>query len=284
MVCLAVSALAPGTAQATTKSTRYYVSLGDSYSVGYQPGKGATSGYTGYVSEKTNLALINFGCAGATSLSILDTIGCPDPLPHTKGAFSYTTSTQAAAAEAFIRAHRRHIGLITVSIGGNDVTSCATNANPILCVATAVKEISTNVTALATGLRASAGPKIPIIGLTYPDVILGDYVFPSLPATTARVTLAQLSVTAFRSLINPTLSQAYAQANARFIDVTSATGAFIPLTKTTSYKPYGKIPVAVARVCTFTWFCAQGNIHATTKGYKLIGELIMAKYAMPGKA
>ena len=139
----------------------YYVSVGDSYSVGYQPGVGATTGYTGYVAKKTHLTLANFGCGGATTTSIIDTVGCPDVLPHTAGAHLYPTTTQAAAAEAFLTAHQGHIGLITVSIGGNDVTACAAQANPIPCVGTAVTSIDQNVTTLATGLRAAAGPKVP---------------------------------------------------------------------------------------------------------------------------
>ena len=45
-------------------------------------------------------------------------------------------------------------------------------------------------------------------------------------------------------------------------------------------RPYGTIPAAVASVCTLTWFCAQGNIHATTKGYTLIGKLVVARFAV----
>ena len=37
-------------------------------------------------------------------------------------------------------------------------------------------------------------------------------------------------------------------------------------------------PVSVASVCRLTWFCARGNIHATTKGYTLIGKLVVARY------
>jgi lysophospholipase L1-like esterase len=257
----------------------YYVSLGDSYSVGYQPGMGATPGYTAVVAKRSHLTLVNFGCAGATTTSIIDTVGCSDVLPHTGGGVTYPTTTQAAAAEAFITAHHGHIGLITVSIGGNDVTACAAAANPIPCVATAVASIKTNVTGLATALRADAGPGVPLIGLTYPDVILGDYVYPSLPATAARISLAKLSVVAFKSLINPALTAAYAAASGVLVDVTSATGAYGPLTKTVTVRPYGVIPVPVAQVCSLTWFCKEGNIHATTKGYTLIGQLVAARYA-----
>jgi len=268
----------PGVAQAGPATT-YYVSVGDSYSVGYQPGLGATTGYAGYVAKKTGLTLANFGCGGATTTSIIDTVGCPDVLPHTAGAHLYPTTTQAAAAEAFITAHRGHIGLITVSIGGNDVTACAAQASPIPCVATAVVSIDANVRTLATGLRAAAGPRVPLVGLTYPDVLLGAYVYPTQPATALRLALASTSVVAFKSLINPALAKAYAAAGGVFVDVTSATGAYTPLTTTVTVAPYGTIPRAVSQVCTLTWYCAVGNIHATSTGYALIGQLVASRYA-----
>ena len=271
---------ASSAAQAATKSPTYYVSLGDSYSVGYQPGLGATPGYTAVVARSTRMTLVNFGCGGATTTSLISTVGCPDVLPHTAGAVAYPTTTQAVAAEAFLTAHRGHIGLITVSISGNDVTACATQANPISCVSNAVASITKNVSSLATALRTAAGPGVPLIGLTYPDVILGAYVYPKQPPPAAAVSLAKLSVVAFKSLINPALVKAYATGNGSLVDVTSATGAYIPLTKTVRYQPYGTVPVAVANVCSLTWFCAQGNIHATTKGYTLIGRLVVARYAV----
>jgi lysophospholipase L1-like esterase len=265
-------------AQAATKSPDYYVSLGDSYSVGYQPGRGSTPGYTAVVAKGTGLKLVNFGCGGATTTSLVSSIGCPDVLPHTAGAVLYPTTTQEAAAETFLTAHRGHIGLITVSIGGNDVTACATQANPISCVSTAVAGITNNVTSLAVALRSAAGAGVPLIGLTYPDVILGTYVYPKQPAPAAAVSLAKLSVVAFKSLINPALTKSYAAASGSLVDVTNATGAYVPLTHTVRYRPYGTIPAAVASVCSLTWFCAQGNIHATTKGYTLIGRLVVARY------
>ncbi len=267
----------PCAADAATTSPTYYVSLGDSYSVGYQPGLGATPGYTAVVANAARLKLVNFGCGGATTTSLVSSIGCPDVLPHTAGAVLYPTMTQEAAAEAFLTAHRGHIGLITVSIGGNDVTACATQANPISCVSTAVAGITKNVTSLAASLRAAAGPRVPLIGLTYPDVILGTYVYPKQPAPAAAISLAKLSVVAFKSLINPALTKAYAPANGSLVDVTKATGAYVPLTRTVRYRPYGTIPAAVASVCALTWFCAQGNIHATTRGYTLIGKLVVAR-------
>jgi lysophospholipase L1-like esterase len=274
----------PISAQAAPKPPTYYVSLGDSYAAGYQPGLGATPGFTTYVAQRTNLTLANFGCNGATTTSLLTSVGCPLRLPHTAGAALYPTTTQAAAAEAFLSAHRGHIGLITVSIGGNDVTSCAANSNPISCVASAVTTVSKNVSTLAAGLRAAAGPRVPLIGLTYPDVILGAYVYPTQPPSASRVSLAKLSVVAFRSLINPALTKAYGSAGGVLVDTTAATGAYTSLSRTVRLRPYGTIPVPVASVCTLTWFCARGNIHPTTRGYTLIGKLVVAKLAAMRRA
>jgi lysophospholipase L1-like esterase len=263
---------------AAKRPPTYYVSLGDSYSVGYQPGKGATPGYATYVAKHTGLTLANFGCAGATTTSLLATVGCPAVLPHTAGGMTYPTTTQIAAATAFIAAHKGHVGLITVSIGGNDVVPCAKAANPITCVGTAVSTIKTNVTSIASQLRAAAGPKVPIIGSTYPDVVLGTYVYPTNPGSTAAINLANLSVVAFKSLINPALSQSYATSLGAFVDVTKATGAYTSLKRTAHTKAYGTIPVPVASVCALTWFCAKGDIHPMNQGYTLIGKLIVAKY------
>jgi lysophospholipase L1-like esterase len=257
----------------------YYVSLGDSYAVGYQPAPTPepTSGYTAVVATGTHSRLANFGCGGATTSSILTTDGCGPPYGPTarSGAVGYRGQSQAAAAEAFVRAHRGDVRLITVSIGGNDITDCVARPDPVTCVTTAVATIQRNVSTLAQGLRSAAGPAVPIIGLTYPDVVLGTWVYP--PGAPDHG-LASLSVVAFKSLINPALSAAYAEASATFVDVTAATGAYTPLARTTTLAPYGTVPVAVAQVCTLTWYCARGNIHATTAGYRSIGEQILRAY------
>jgi lysophospholipase L1-like esterase len=278
-VVLAAILASCGGAAAARPTTRYYVSVGDSYAVGYQPSPtpGATGGYTAVVAKGTHLKLVNFGCGGATTTSILQTDGCAPPYgpPAATDAASYPGQTQASAAEAFIRRHKGDIGLITVTIGGNDVTHCATTANPVTCVAGVVGELGPHVTTLAKGLRAAAGPKVPIIGLTYPDVILGEWVYP--PGKPDQ-SLASLSVTAFKSLINPELKKAYASAKAKFVDITADTDAYQPLSQTTTLAPFGTVPEAVAKVCELTWYCQLGNIHAKTVGYDLIGKEVLATY------
>lgn len=267
------------TPASSTAGKQLYVSIGDSYAAGYQPtstGHGSTTrnGFAYQVVGKAkskgyDYQLVNFGCAGATTSSVLTSPGCkPDFLGP--GAPSYS-QPQAAAAEAYIRAHKADIGLITVSIGGNDITSCAVASDATSCVLGAMQKVKTNLTTLLTGLRAAAGPSPRIVGITYPDVFLGDLIGGSAAAKS----LAQLSVTAFQSLINPALQSAYTAAQGQFVDVTKATGAYGPLTAKTTVQPYGSIPVPVAKVCTLTYYCQYHDIHPRTNGYALIADLVV---------
>jgi lysophospholipase L1-like esterase len=266
----------PATAGAHAAPKRQlYVSLGDSYAVGYQPTV-ARSTRHGFADQIPALArkrgyrlkLVNFGCGGATTASILHAKGCGSP--PVRGP-KYPGRTQAAAAERFLRAHRGQVALVTVSIGGNDVTACAAAADPIACVSTAVESIKRNVGKLAEGLRRAAGPKVRIVGTTYPDVILGLWVHDP-----PNQDLAKLSIVAFEQFINPALQNAYAKGHAGFVDVTSATGAYGSLDRTTTLAPYGTIPVPVAKVCRLTYYCSLGDIHSRTSGYHVIAKLVAA--------
>jgi len=326
-----VVAAAPGVSGASGPT--YYLSLGDSYSVGYQPNPttggygGPSYGFTGTAATAKGYTLENFGCGGATTASILtfpdEYCGVTDPINNpngygpaamagTVGPFS-GAQTQGQAAAAFIAAHPNEVGLVTVSIGGNDVTPCAAasptnlvNGEPDAedCVIAGLGPITSNVSTLAGALRSAlesadgtkVGKKVPIIGLTYPDVLLGLYVnsgpggtppnTPTASPSAGNINLAQLSVTAFRGLgslgLNPALKAAYATAHGKFIDVTKKTHAYTNLKSTTKMDIAAlglgtiTVPKAVADVCELTWYCQFGNIHANDAGYLLIGNLIAA--------
>ena len=280
MITLAlVATLAvPAVAQAAKPERNLYVSLGDSYAAGYQPtapGVGRTT-RNGFAYQVPGLAkprgyklkLVNFGCGGETTVSLRErTTECGRGLGP--GGVKYGGTTQLKAATKYIRAHKEKIALITVSIGGNDVTKCAAAPNAVDCVAGAVGDINKNVGTIAKALRKAAGPKPKLVGITYPDVILGAWV-----RTPPDQSLASLSVAAFQQFINPALKKGYAEGKGKFVDVTTATGAYTPLTQTTTLAPYGLIPQAVADVCNLTYYCQFGDIHARTSGYKIIAELI----------
>ena len=275
LAALFLSLALPAAAQAAKKT--YYVSLGDSYAAGYQAtgvgtGKTTRNGFAYQLVKKArrrghDFELVNFGCGGETSSSILARkTRCGGLGP---GGEKYAGRTQAAAAERFLRRNRGRIGLITVSIGGNDVTACAREADPVFCVGPAMERVEANGAKLLKRLREAAGKKARIVGITYPDVILGEWV-----GANPDQELAKLSVVAFQSLLNPALKEMYEKAGGRFVDVTKATGAYTPLEQTTTLAPYGEIPVAVARVCRLTYYCNYRDIHATTSGYGLIADLI----------
>jgi lysophospholipase L1-like esterase len=264
-----------GPASAASK-TEYYVSLGDSYAVGYQPGQGSTTeGFADQVVTKArkrgySLKLVNFGCGGATTTSIIKAKGCARQA-RAIGGPGYGGRTQADAASRFLRAHRGQVTLVTVSIGGNDVTACARGgSDPVACVAGAVEGIKKNVGTLSKQLRSAAGKDVRIVGTTYPDVILGQWV-----REPVNQDLAKLSVVAFKSLINPALKATYGKVKGRLVDVTRATGAYGSLDEMTTLAPYGRIPVPVAKVCELTWYCSNGDIHSHKSGYGVIADLIV---------
>jgi lysophospholipase L1-like esterase len=290
----------------TTAASSYDISIGDSYSVGYQnPGLVNSPGFTGYVAKKEKLVLANFGCSGATTTSILTQTGCPGDAsaPAASGGITYPTTDQVAAVLHFVDVHPGKVALVTVSIGGNDVTSCVTQppADVARCVATASTTIAANVGNLVAELddhlRTAGDTGARIVGTTYPDVILGDWV---APVGSTDPLVAELSIVAFDELINPTLHTAYTSvARGSFVDVTDArygaatagddTGTFTSNAGSAPFSYHGpreklaglsrSAPAAVVEVCTLTWYCNTstfGDIHANTKGYDFIGSLIVA--------
>ena len=177
-----------------------------------------------------------------------------------------------------MKAHRGQIGLVTVSIGGNDVTACAKAADPIACVGPAMDKVKANGKKLLGRLRKAAGKKARIVGITYPDVILGAWV----KGEQADRDLASLSVVAFQSLLNPALKEMYESVGAKFVDVTTASGAYTPLDQMTTLAPYGEVPIAVAKVCQLTYYCQFEDIHPRTSGYTLIAKLVAATLPRKG--
>ncbi|MGD0312620.1 MAG: GDSL-type esterase/lipase family protein [Acidimicrobiales bacterium] len=298
-------AMVPGISGAAKATGRvkpppvYYLSLGDSYSQGYQtPTDDNGPGFTDKVAKKAHMTLENFGCGGATTTSLTSTIGCSGSQEVTHEVL-YPTTTQEQAALNFIAANPAEIGLITVSIGGNDVTACATNPSPITCVLAASTTIKANVdqlvASLNTALTTYGDTAAKLVGLTYPDVILGSDVY---PVGDTNPILAGQSVTAFDTFINPTLDSAYTSVPyGSFVNVTTApyvkgaidatagddTGSWNFTTgvytgATTKLKGFGKtVPESVAEVCTLTYYCSiTGDIHPNTKGYSFITSQILA--------
>jgi lysophospholipase L1-like esterase len=265
-----------------------YVALGDSYTTGYQPtgkgkGENTRNGFTFQLASLarrrgyTGLKHVNFGCGGETTVSLLRRrTACKGPAP---GGVDYTGRTQMAASEAYLRKHRDRVAFVTVLIGGNDVTKCAKEADPVPCVGTAAANVKKNVATISRRLRRAVGPKVPIVAGTYPDVILGQWV----TGRKEDQDLAALSTIAFKSIINPALLAAYTKERIRFVDVTAATGAYTPLDQVTTIDPYGSVPVAVATICEISFYCVYQDIHLRTNGYRQMAELFVRELPRPAR-
>lgn len=274
VLAAAIAALALASVAQARKPppVRYYVALGDSLAVGYQPHRDGTSSTTrqGYVDDlfaakrrsHPGLRLVKFGCAGDSTVSFLN-----DPAACSYGTFR----NQAAAANAFLRAHRRQIAFVTIDMGANDVDSCLKNgAIDLNCVNTGMSNVRKLLPKIGRGLRAAAGRNAQIVGMTYYDPFLENW----LKGDSTDQAIAKASVQ-LADQFNKTIAVAYANQRIKVADVARAfqTDDF---NTTTTLAGHGNVPVDVARICQFTYMCDAAplgpNIHANPAGYRLIAN------------
>jgi lysophospholipase L1-like esterase len=238
----------------------YYLALGDSLAYGYQPVRplDRTEGYVYGVQAATGLALQNLGCPGETTGTLVDGGICPYP----------GGGSQLGAAEAFLRAHRGHVSLVTIDIGGNDLNHCVHSGQiDQACVAATLPTLVVNLLRTVVRLRAAA-PSVRMIGMTYYDPYLAVYL-----TGPAGQRLAAASVAVSREF-NGLLALVYRLLGFRVADVAAAFA-------TGDLTPTGGIPLEVARICQWTWMCAPPplgpDIHANKAGYAVIAQTFAAR-------
>jgi hypothetical protein len=267
------SALARKPAAAKAAPT-YYLALGDSLSQGAQPNKAGHTvptdqGYANflYAAERTkikNLRLEDLGCLGETT----------GTMQH-GGKCRYTSGSQLRAALRFINRHK--IAFITIDIGANNVYKCAHGGTINgTCLSNGIAGIKTDVPKIAAALRKAAGAKTPIVGMTYYDPFLADY----LSSDQSTQKLAAASVPLGKS-VNDTLMSAFTAQHVKVADVATAFDTYVPFTTTAPLAGHGTVPLAVAKICTLTWMCAAAprgpNIHANVAGYHAIEKVFAAE-------
>jgi lysophospholipase L1-like esterase len=284
MLALAAFTALAGTAAATTVKTkvvpRYYLALGDSLSQGQQPNlKGVTSntseGYADdlYQTELTrihSLQLVKLGCGGESTQSMISGKG------NKYAAYNHchpAGGSQLAAAKRFLKAHHKkgEVPLVTIDIGANDVDNCVTAASPIACAGAGANQIATDVPKILKAIKQAAPKGTTLVGMNLYDPVLGGYF---APAGSPANGLATLSVPLTKS-INDKLGSAHAAAGFKIADVAGAFDTYTPFTTTVSWQG-NNIPLAVARVCAWTWACSTPpsgpNIHANKNGYLAIAK------------
>ena len=249
--------------------TTYYLSLGDSLSQGVQPNVAGTSLPTrqGYPDQlyaalrhsRPGLRLVKLGCGGETTITMID-----------GGICSYPAGSQLAAAVSFLRAHPGRVSLITIDIGANDSGSCL--SRPAVgavasCVAKSIPGTVDSLTKIMSRLRAAAGPRVRIIGMTYYVPSLAQWRGGLMGQALAR--FSEGLVTTY----NKVLTGIYKAHGARVADVFTAFHSEDFSDHVTLHR-IGRVPRNVAAICTWTWECAPKprgpNIHANPVGYSVI--------------
>jgi lysophospholipase L1-like esterase len=288
-LALAIAALAPVAAHAAPKP-KYYLSLGDSLSVGVQPNSAGVSVETtrGYADQLfalkrrsvSGLRLYKLGCGGEDTASMLGT----GPKSHCQyqgdRRLRYSArrkGSQIAAAETFLRRHRGQVAFVTIDIGANDVDGCATGGHvDATCLNNGIAAIKRNVPKISRRLRAAAGSRVPIVGMTLYDPFL-ELHFSSDPNVR---NLAQASVLLAKS-VNQSITDGHKRNGVgKVADVSKAfqTTDTTPVTYSgplTNNQPQ-QVPRNVERICRLTWMCVPRpvgpNIHANVTGYALIAR------------
>jgi lysophospholipase L1-like esterase len=278
---IAVLAVLPAGAAASATAPHYYLALGDSLSQGMQPDLNGVTRDTaeGYANDLLmieqrrvhNLQLIQYGCGGDTTTSMLTGQGNATNA-HQLHCIR-TGGSQEAAAIRFLKAHhaKGEVPLITVDIGANDIDGCVTAPNVVSCVTQALATITTNLPKILSGLKkaAPAGTKFAMMNL-YDPVLAGYFA----PSGSSANTLAQLSLILVKDL-NSTIATADTAGGFLTADVADAFDTFDMVTWEGL-----QIPVNVARVCSWTWACqtppSGPNIHANKNGYQVIAHTFAA--------
>jgi lysophospholipase L1-like esterase len=262
---LAVTGESAATAT-TTPSIHYYVALGDSLSVGYQPGLGNTPrGYTDdlYAALKAkdpSLQLVKLGCAGETTTTMLKGGRCA----------TYPEGSQIKAAEAFLHTHRGQVKLVTLDIGANDVDGCLTGGNiSPSCILQGIGTITMNLPQLTARLRLAGGFAPHYTGMNYYDPFLASWLKGSSGQSLARESVL------LADIINAMETGVYRVSGFAVADVA---GAFATNDFGNPEKlPNGvTVPRNVARVCNWTWMCKVGDIHANDVGYQHLADAFAA--------
>jgi lysophospholipase L1-like esterase len=262
----------------------YYLSLGDSLSVGDQPNaQGVTlptdQGYADQLyaalrAHDRDLRLAKLGCPGETTATLNDG-GICGYQGDQRYSLTADKGSQLAAALAFLRAHRGHVPLITIDIGANDLNGCITLGSisaVAACAQPAIQTAAQNLAVTLAALRA-ADPHATIVGMSY-----------YLPELAAWLTgpsgqaFAEGSVQLVTAL-NAALATAYNTVHAPVADVFDAFKT-TDFTDPVTVGGLGTLPENVALICEWTWECAAPpvgpNEHANAAGYAVIAKAFLA--------
>jgi hypothetical protein len=170
-----------------------------------------------------------------------------------KGSTCAPGGSQYENAISFVDAHRSHIALITISIGGNDVVPCISRPDAATCFVNGLSKMKANISTIVAGLRSATGPHVPIVGMNVYDPILGDWLANGSGRSLAVAAVAGVG------LLDKTMVQAYRAEASPIADVQGAYHS-ADLRHFVASR-WGRVPVAVANACTLLDIvCHQGSV------------------------
>jgi lysophospholipase L1-like esterase len=246
-----------------------YLSLGDSLAAGAQPDARGVDhptgqGYASVVGSRLakvypGLQTRRLSCGGARTGSLM-----------TGGAGCQREGEPGQLVQAERIMASEAVPLVTVNIGDNDVESCL-GVNPpsvdTACVSRGRAEVARNLPLIARRLKAAAGPHTAVVGILDYDQFLALY----LDGPDGR-RVARRSVRIIGSL-NALMASIYRRAGVLVADAG-------PRFATTDLRTHRRgIPLAVERICSWTWACSPAPIghddHAKPHGYRVIAQAVL---------
>jgi lysophospholipase L1-like esterase len=274
----------------STTSASYYLALGDSLSVGDQPNaKGVTlpTGH-GYADQlyatlhrtDANLHFYKLGCPGETSAT-MNKGGICGYKGDDRYSLTARKGNQLAAALEFLKIHSGQVTLITLDIGANDLNGCIALGSITKienCLPPVFKAVETNLATTLEALRAAA-PKATIVGMTYYDPELAEWLTGKAGQTFAKDSIAVAGV------FGQILTGVYTQLGVLVADAFTSFDTTDD-TQFVTVPGHGKLPKDVALICKWTYECAPRpvgpNEHGTTQGYGAMSSTFLATLRKAG--
>lgn len=263
----------------------YYVALGNSLSVGFQPdaagvGMETDQGYPDLIyaqllQQFPNLQLIKLGCPGETTQSMISGGVCDD----------YASGSQLDDALEFLVENRKQTLLVTLDIGANDLfASDCLEAPPETqqaCFEAAFRATGSNLSLISSGLFSASDGTFPVVAMNYYNPLLVSWIDPTTPPPLGPA-LAMATAALQEQFNTQVLGAVYGLNGFPVADVAAAFNSQ-DFTTQVPFSPPGPegftIPLNVATICQLTYMCVpppQGpDIHANPTGYQLIAATFL---------